>query len=471
VPFLVLPLMLWMLHRSTSWQQQARSATGVVRLLCAVLLMGGAISLAIDGSPVAIVHLLFWIGLYALVLTWVERSWSPAALLICAVSIASLLDAGYLWPMLEAQTHFPRLTANQFTSVLSLLWFALLPVRGKLLPANGLGHELSVFIGPVVAVAVWRYRHVLTHSLPASMKYPLLVVAIASVILGMGSLEPLHVPRWLSPFDMLRPLPGFRSIGVTGRYWGFLALPLSLFGAAALWRFVAEPRSPRRLALWMGAALLLQLGFQTQTLLVQWMGSDAYRAVPWRNRFQHGAEPVSYVSMRGRGQQGEFITPTRGVIDCYDMDDFIRADISAGTQLVRRTLADWNWQGPPLQARAAFLSWDRIQLATEPLPRKHGSATIAPQRIQVIFNQAYHPDWRAEGCDTVRSGRGNLIVDCPAARLREGPLTVTFFDALSARSAAISLLAWRLWIAALGLLVAAWWCMEDAPDWIGTKSS
>ena len=60
-------------------------------------------------------------------------------------------DAGYLWPMLQSQAAFPRLTADRFTSALSLLWFALLPLRGKLLPANGNGHELSVFIGPVVA--------------------------------------------------------------------------------------------------------------------------------------------------------------------------------------------------------------------------------------------------------------------------------------------------------------------------------
>ena len=471
VPFLILPLMLWMLHRSMRWQQEARNATGIVRLLCAVLLMGGALSLAIDGSPVAIIHLLFWVGLYSLALAWVERSWSPLALLICAVSIASLLDAGYLWPMMEAQTHFPRLTANRFTSVLSLLWFALLPLRGKLLPANGLGHELSVFIGPVIGVALWRYRHALTRNLPASMKYPLLVVAIASIILGMGSLEPLHVPRWLSPFDLLRPLPGFRSIGVTGRYWGFLALPLSLLGAAALWRFVAEPRPSRQLALWMSAALLLQLGFQTETLLVHWMGTSEYRPVPWRGRFQHGAEPVSYVSMRDRGQQGEFITPTRGVIDCYDMDDFIHADINAGTRLVRKAVADWNWQGPPITASAAFLSWDKIQLTAGPLPAMRGASTAAPQRIQVILNQAYHPDWQVAGCDIVRGGRGNLIVDCPTAQLREGPLTVTFFDALSARSAAISLLAWRLWIAALGLLTAAWWWIENATNWVSTTSS
>ena len=142
--------------------------------------------------------------------------------------------------MLEAQAQFSRPTDDQFTSFLSLIWFALLPVRGKLLPANGNGHELSVFIGPIIGYLLWRYRSWLKDQLPSSMMKPLLLVSVVSIILGMGSLKPLHIPTWLSPFDILRPLPGFRSMGVTGRYWGFLALPLSLLGAAALWRFVCE---------------------------------------------------------------------------------------------------------------------------------------------------------------------------------------------------------------------------------------
>ena len=34
------------------------------RLLLTTLLLGGMIAVAIDGSPVTIIHLMFWIGLY-----------------------------------------------------------------------------------------------------------------------------------------------------------------------------------------------------------------------------------------------------------------------------------------------------------------------------------------------------------------------------------------------------------------------
>ena len=99
-------------------------------------------------SPVAIIHLLLWVGVYALALSIWARSWRPTALIACAVLVAGVLDAGYLWPMVQAQAGFPRLTVDTFTSIFSFLWFALLPMRGKVLPANGNGHELSVFIGP-----------------------------------------------------------------------------------------------------------------------------------------------------------------------------------------------------------------------------------------------------------------------------------------------------------------------------------
>ena len=236
----------------------------------------------IDGSPVAIIHLLFWIGLYAVVLAVTARSLRPMILFAASVAIASVLDAGYLWPMLQAQEAYPRLTSEQFTSIFSFLWFAILPLRGKVLPANGNGHELSVFIGPILAYCVWRYRHWLLANVPARMKHPLVVVSLASLVLGMGSLKGLHVPMWLSPFDVLRPLPGFRSIGVTGRYWGFLALPLSLLGTAALWKYVVDSRPGWRLHLCLGTALVLQLGFQAETLSAHWVDSPAPSGGPRR---------------------------------------------------------------------------------------------------------------------------------------------------------------------------------------------
>jgi hypothetical protein len=453
IPFLILPLVLWIVHQSTVWPDAVRNPPGMLRLLVIVLCLGGLLSLAIDGSPVAIIHLLFWILLYTAVLAHCTRRWTPLVVLLCAVLSVAFLDAGYLWPMVKAQAAFPRATADSFTSPLSLIWFALLPVRGKLLPANGLGHELSVFIGPVVAWALWRHRRWLSSELPESLKLPLLVVTVVSVVMGMGDLALMHVPRWLSLYDLLRPLPGFRSIGVTGRYWGFLALPLSLLGAAALWRFTAAPRSNRRLKQWMGAALLLQLGFQADTLAGLWMGTMPYQPVPWHGRFANRPETLDFVAAAGRGFQGAFVAPTRGVVDCYDLDDFARAEIGTGTQLIRQV----RWDGKPepstAGASAEFASWNRIRLrsglAMSP------AALARPTRVQWILNQAYHANWRLPGCATYRGDHGNLVVDCPTTVLAGGPLTLTFFDALSERAASVSIVAWGLWLATLGASLVA----------------
>jgi len=447
IPFLILPLMLWALHYAVAHYQAVGRLKGALGLAVITVLMGGAIAVAIDGSPVAIIHLLFWIGLYALVVAWTIRSFIPVLLLSCSVVLAAVLDAGYLWPMLQSQAAFPRSTPDRFTSVLSLLWFAVLPVRGKLLPANGNGHELSVFIGPVIALLLWRYRHWLAASMPPAIKRPLLIVSIVSIVLGMGSLKPLHIPVWLSPFDLLRPLPGFRSMGVTGRYWGFLALPLSLLGAAALWRFVVEQQAAKRRRVWLACALFLQLGFQTETIVTQWIRSSSYHAVDFDRAFQEEAQDIEYVSRNGHFQ-GEVITPTRGVVDCYDEDDFIHADIRAGERLIQRVAKDGYSAVEQLLVNAEFVSWSHIRVKPDRSLALAGlrSPNTVTTHVQLTLQQAFHPLWQAQGCETLRSEHGNMIVDCPESRLHEGPIDLKFNDATSARAAIVSMRAWRLWL-------------------------
>jgi hypothetical protein len=453
VPFLILPLMLWVLHRGIAWQVEVSTTPRIIRIVVTALLMGASLALAIDGSPVAIIHLLFWIGLYALTLSVTARSAAPAFLFVGAVTIALVLDAGYLWPMLQSQAAFPRRTPDQFTSVFSFIWFALLPLRGKVLPANGNGHELSVFIGPVLVYCLWRYREWLSASLPITMRRPLLVVSLVSIVLGMGSLHALHVPTWLSPFDLLRPLPGFRSIGVTGRYWGFLALPLSLLGAAALWKFSVECRNTWRLQTCLGAALILQLGFQAETLAAHWLHSPRYQPIAQNSYFRRGPETIDYVAMRGKHQQGEFLAPTRGVSNCYDMDDFTRAENAPGASLVKRVMQDGRSLPLPTM-HAQFTTWSHVRLGVT-CPSNNGSPCVGagPGRMQLILRQAYHPFWNAPGCEIYASPHGNLVVDCPASRLSGGAVELNFDDTMSDFAARISTTSWDVWLLVTGSLM------------------
>jgi hypothetical protein len=453
-PFLILPLMLWTLHQIVLWSSEPPSLPRQVRFLLAALLMGALIALAIDGSPVTLIHLMLWVGIYAVALSVSTRNPAPAALLACALIVAALLDAGYLWPMLEAQASFPRRSEDSFTSVLSLLWFALLPMRGKVLPANGNGHELSVFVGPLLAWCLWRNRRWIGSSLPATMRTPLIVVSLVSIVLGMGSLKGLHVPPWLSLFDSLRPLPGFRSINVTGRYWGFLALPLSLWGAAALWKTAAETGAGWRLHLLLGLVFVFQLGFQSETLAAHWIHSATYREVASHDYFESGPEVIDYVAIAGARLQGAVVSPARGVCDCYDMDDFVRAETGPGSDLIMGVMRDGKSANRLPALRAVFSSWSQIELHADCESAGALTCDFPPAaRIQIILKQAYHTNWRADGCLTQVAPHGNLTLDCPAARLLASPIELVFHDATSDWAARISLLMWKTWMCLAGAVL------------------
>ena len=456
IPFLILPLTLWVLHRGAERSRDPLGIGSALRLLLTVLLLGATLALVIDGSPVAIIHLLLWMGIYAGALAISIRRTAPAAIFALAVLLAGFLDAGYLWPMLQSQAFFPRLTADRFTSALSLVWFAILPLRGKVLPANGNGHELSVYIGPILVYCLWRYRYWLVADVPAALGRPLLVVSVASIVLGMGSLKGLHVPTWLSPFDLLRPLPGFRSIGVTGRYWGFLALPLSLMSAAALWKFASELRPGWRMHVCLASVLIFQMGFQAETLISQWLHSPPFSTASLATPFKHGPETVEYVAIPGGYLQGQILTPTRGVCDCYDMDDFTRAQNGPGSTLIAQVMVNGKDLISAPSFDAQFVTWSHIRLHGGCATGSEPACALSPStRVQFTLSQAYHQGWRASGCTTSASAHGNLILDCSAENLRAASVEVVFDDPSSDWGARISLTLWAAWLNAMAFLLVA----------------
>jgi hypothetical protein len=451
VPFLTLPFMLWLLHRVC--EQPANELTQRWRLnALGVLTLAATLGVAVDGSPVAIIHLAFWIACYALVLSVTARSAMPLFAFLLAVASAALLDAGYLWPMIDEQFDFPRRTADTFTNPLALPWFALLPVRGKLIePATGNGHELSVFIGPLIALALWRYRKQVLHALPRTLRTPLIIVSVVSVWMGMGSLRALHVPIAFSPFDWLRSLPGFRSMGVTGRYWGFLALPLSLLGAAALRRFAFALRDSRSLRGWMVLGLSLQFGFQIHVLADQAFTGHHRSRMDARSLFAAVGADIRYVTA-GHELQGSLIGPRQGVVDCYDNDDFTRADMRTDSTLAQS-------DAPP-SATAQFSDWNHIRIssAAPVLPAGHGA------RASIVLNQAYHKHWSSNECAITAGARGNMVATCDTAALARHPLELRFHDAVSTLGARVSLAAWPAWLGTM-LALLAFSALPDTTRW------
>ncbi len=452
VPFLALPLALWVIHRA-KWPDPD---SNLARSALAVVLLGLLFAMVIDGSPVAIIHWLFWIGLYSVVLSWVRRSVLPLATFTVACVMASLLDAGYLWPMLNAQADFPRRTADTFTGPWSLLWFMLIPMRGKVLPSNGTGVELSVFIGPILIYLIWRYRRQLREQLPAEMKWPLLIVSVVSIWLGMGSLQHAGIPVWLSPFDWLRPLPGFRSLDVTGRYWAFLTLPLSLLAGVALWRFLDSEPPTRKGSILLASALLMQLTFQGESLLTGWRQSRPYIEASLSGLYTGGLEKVVAVENPDTPahphEQGEFITPTQAVVNCYDRDDFTRADVRLGDQLIKGVTLDGARQPVHAHLNAGFMTWSHIRILPRAEARALPVADRADRILHIELNQAYHTGWSSGSCRITRGPQGNLVANCPDAEVQSGPVDLTFFDPVSDLATRVSLRAFAALCLAAPLL-------------------
>jgi hypothetical protein len=159
--------------------------------------------------------------------------------------------------------------------------------------------------------------------------------------------------------------------------------------------------------------------------------------------------------MRDGQMQGEILTPARAVLNCYDMDDFPRPKIAAGNSLVGEVIQKWRSTGAAPRVHASFSTWSHIAVGVE-CPAISGASSCLgtdSARTQVTLRQAYHEFWKAPGCTTYPDAGGRLVVDCPASRLRDGPLSVAFDDTTSDLAAGVSRLAWQLWMETVGTLL------------------
>ena len=434
IPFTTLPLILLALHRAPALERRLGGPRVGAALLA--LLLGGGLALVIDGSPQALLHFLAWLGLYALGLAWVERTPRPLALLAMAVGVACILDLGYLWPVVAAAQELPRLTEDDFVSPLNLVYFLLVPTTGAALGSRYMGHEATVFIGPFLAGLIVWARRAIAVALPATLRTPWLLTSVVSIVLGLGSLRLAGWPAYLSPFDLLRPLPGFLSMGATARYWGFLALPLALLAAQAVALYASPRPLPRTRHVVLGLALVLQVGFQLGAIVPSLLASRRYVAPEPPQGYVTRATPdaagvlVRYV-YAGPIRQSALVTPTQGVVDCYDNWDRIRGSVRPGAGLVQSV--EGRGGAPPGALDARFKTWSWIRLER---------AGPGPG-MRVVLNQSYNRHWQASAGRVERTASGNLAIVLGA---EERAIDLRFDDPASSGGARVSLAAWRAWL-------------------------
>jgi hypothetical protein len=226
--------------------------------------------------------------------------------------------------------------------------------------------------------------------------------------------------------------------------------------AAALWKFASELRPGWRMHVCLASVLIFQLGFQAETLISQWLHSPPFSTASLATPFKHGPETVEYIAIPGGHLQGQILTPTRGVCDCYDMDDFTRAQNGPGSTLIAQVMVNGKDLISAPSFKAQFVTWSHIRLHGGCATGSEPACALSPStRIQFTLSQAYHQGWTASGCTTSASAHGNLILDCPAENLRAASLEVVFDDPSSDWGAHISLTLWAAWLNATAFLFVA----------------
>lgn len=433
-----LPLWIWAARRSI--RAPGENGAGANRRLLLLSLAGGILfAVSTDGAPIAILLLLVWVGLETGILSWQKRSARPLVFFAGSVLFAVALDAVYFFPLAANALVFPRVRPEVFVDPLVFLWFFLLPVRGKVLPAPANGHEFSLYIGPVLAFLLVRYRGQIARAFPDDDRKRMLAVSAASFLLGLGAWKALA--SWLppGPFDLLHRLPGFVAIGIPSRFWGYLALPLALACAAAISRLEAETGPSRsRRVLWAGVFVSV-LGFQLLSIVPPFV-SERGRVVVEEKTVPKSVTEIRYVHGPRLSQAAE-LSPETGLLEAYNEHEFIQGKIRQGSEIV---VSAASREGRLVLIAGGWVGWDRIRLEFP---------SGAPAGTEILLNQNFHPRWLFSGGLAERDSNGNLRALLAKAVPAGSVLELTFRDPSSVLGARVS--RWSAFaVLAAGLVLA-----------------
>jgi len=188
--------------------------------------------------------------------------------------------------------------------------------------------------------------------------------------------------------------------------------------------------------------LVTQLAFQGESLVSAWWPSRAYEQVPlqglYSGKLQHLEMVVNPNTRTSPHLQGELVSPARGVINCYDMDDFARAPVHPGTSLIRSIRVTGSQAPVPPALEAGLVTWNRIRIEA-PILTAASSGNYADPLFHITLNQAYHTGWSSPDCGLTRGDQGNLVANCPRQILQAKPVDLVFFDPVSDLGMRVSL--------------------------------
>ncbi len=435
---LTLPLWLWA-SRTVSREPGEPFGQAARRWLGFTLAGGVLFALSVDGEPMTILLLAVWVGLDGILLSWRRRSATPLLFLAGAAAAGVCLDAIFFFPMVANQTVFPRWREPVLLDPLLFVWFLILPTRGKVLPAPANGHEFSLYIGPVLAYLLIRYRAQIAKSFPADERRQSLVLSALIFLIGLGAFRSLGAWAPPGPFDLLHWLPGFSAVGIPARFWGYLALPLALAGAVAIRGLESQTTAARPHRTVWALLILFAIPFEAVTLAGPFLSAKGRQESP--------ATPLpekvrTIVNAEGPyASQALSLKPDAGLIRAYNDHDYLRGSIAPGAELVRNAVAA---SGRVLPAVAEWDGWNAI-VVTLPAGGEPGA---------ILFNQNFHPRWTSSAGAVTRNGDGNLMLRLTVPLPAGAVVTLRFHDGWSIAGKQVSRVSVWILLAAASVLGA-----------------
>ncbi len=435
LPAFGVPFILWSLHKSDA---ALRAREGWAEKLGLALFAGLALAplavLSIDGSPIFPLYFFPWLLAYAAFLGVQRRTAWPLVVLGLSITAALCLDAIYALPVAGYSFDFPRAGLAAFHNPLALPIYLLVPLQGSPGPLFGFpdsAQEYSLYIGPVLACLLYRYRARLNDVLPAAEGRRFIWLSAAFFVIGLGSLRSSGITWLYSPFDLLALAPGFRSIKNTTRYWGFMVLPLSLICARAVWWFLNERESCSRRA-WAALAVgifLFQFPFQIGALGEWLYDASTLRhfdlaSYPYRTPDHPDAAGVAIDNEIGKKfHMTASLMPDAGIINCYQNMEYPQGEIVPGAGLVQAVIGAQDASGKIVSSfQARWLTFNDIRISCP--PRAELPAPGADGTITLVLNQNYYRHWSASAGEVIRTSGGDLGLRirpadlCPRVTLR-----------------------------------------------------
>ncbi len=406
-----LPWCLFFFERARGGTIDGRAASAIVpgsQRIRDFALGGACIAMLVySGGIYPLPHTVLVLGVYALLLSLLDRSARPIVVLGMIGLLGVGLAAPKLLPLIDGFGKAPRLIESTETMDLGALW-AMLTSRDQSFSSRPARvtpygwHEWGIYVGAAVAIGLVLAVVFVQGRREAALKG----LGILLVALGFGAFHPE------APWTLLhRFSPVFRSQHVPSRFLYPAILILGLVAAAGIGRAISRRE---RTAPWLdlAAAMLvlalgIDIGLVARKPMEQAMWMVPPDSIPQGRPFHFEAEPpLQYKRRDWAGPMYLAMLGNTGVINCYGAPPFDRKGAIAVKDARYRGEAHVEGGGT-----ATIATWSPNRVVID-------VASASPSSL-LVYNMNFDEGWSAD------TGPAEPFENAVATRLAAGSSRVT----------------------------------------------